>query len=641
MTGRSIIFALIFAGWGVVRLPAAESGFPFNQVQGVLNNHCLVCHQGESAQAGFDLTRYPTAASIRESPTKWLSVLARVRDHEMPPPGVPAPSPEDRDGLVNWVNSTLLDAACSDGLTPGPATIRRLNRSEYSATVRDLLNIHFNAAHELPADGAGGEGFDNAAETLFLSPMHAEKYLEAAKEALSYGASDPRARKSFLIAEPGDGVTPEQAARRILEDFLPRAFRRPVREGEVDRYLDLFHKAAKSAQSFDEQILFALQGVLISPHFLFLIEELNPSPEPQPLNDYELASRLSYFLWGTMPDEDLFCLAETGLLKDPMTLRGQVRRMLRDRKAFEFAERFVEQWLGTRELGRDIQPDAELFPEYYDAEVQSAIRYEPILFFQNILAENQSLLTLIDSDYTILNEKLERHYGMNLGKLGQLPKPTCLPAGSDRGGLLSMAAVLAVSSYPQRTSPVLRGKWVLENLLGTPPPPPPPNVPELEDVHEGEAPKTLRERLTMHRANPVCASCHSRIDPIGFGLENYDVLGRWRSEDAGKPIDSRGQLPDGTMFEGPRELKSVLFKRKGVFLRNLISKMLGYALGRGLTMEDRCTVESVASKVEANGYSAHTMVIEIVNSVPFRYQPGTVDGMAVPGSNTMKERATE
>ena len=641
MTGRSIIFTLFCAGWAAAVLPASDSGFSFSQAQGILNTHCLACHQRDAAQAGFDLTRFATVESIRESPAKWLRAMARVRDHEMPPQGVPAPPPEDRDQLVSWINGTLLDAACADGISPGPAPIRRLNRSEYSATVRDLLNIHFNAAHELPADGAGGEGFDNAAETLFLSPMHAEKYLEAAKEALSYGASDPRSRKSFLIVEPGDGVTPEQAARRILESFLPRAFRRPARAGETELYLELFRKAQKRGGSFDEQILFALQGVLLSPHFLFLIEEPNPNPEPRPVNDYELASRLSYFLWGTMPDDTLFCQAAAGLLQDPLTLRQQVRRMLQDKKALEFAERFVEQWLGTRELGRDIQPDAKLFPEYYDAELQSAIRYEPILYFQEILSKNQSLLSLIDSDYTILNEKLEKHYGLDLGKLGQLPKPTCLPPEARRGGLLSMAAVLAVSSYPHRTSPVLRGKWVLESLLGTPPPPPPPNVPELEEAHDGEAPKTLRERLTLHRENLVCASCHSRIDPIGFGLENYDVLGRWRAEDAGKPIDSRGQLPDGTMFEGPDELKSVLFKRKGVFLRNLISKMLGYALGRGLAMEDRCTVESIAAKVEANQYSAHTLVLEMVNSVPFRYQPGTADGMAVPGSDATKERVAQ
>jgi hypothetical protein len=550
----------------------------------------------------------------------------------MPPQGAPAPAPEDRDRLVHWIDSTLLEASCSDGISPGPASLRRLNRSEYAATMRDLLNIHFNAAHELPADGAGGEGFDNAAETLFLSPMHAEKYLEAAKEALHYGASDPRSRKTFLVSEPGDGVTPAQAARRILERFLPRAFRRPARAGDVERYLALFSEAAKRGGSFDDQILFALEGVLISPNFLFLIEQPNRNPQPLPLNDYELASRLSYFLWGTMPDETLFCHAANGVLADPLVLEQQVRRMLEDKKSLEFAERFVEQWLGTRELGRDIQPDAKLFPEYYDAEVQSAIRYEPILFFQEILRRNQSLLTLLDADYTILNDKLEKHYGLDLGRLGQLPKPAYLPADSRRGGLLSMAAVLAVSSYPHRTSPVLRGKWVLENLLGTPPPPPPPNVPKLEEAHEGEAPKTVRQRLAVHRADPVCASCHSRIDPLGFGLENYDVLGRWRSEDSGKPIDSRGQLPNGTMFEGPEELKSALYQRRGVFLRNLVSKMLGYALGRGLTMEDRCTVENIAGKVEADNYRAHTLIVELVKSVPFRYKPGTVDDMAVPAT---------
>jgi hypothetical protein len=622
-------------------LAAADREFSFPQAQGVLNQYCLACHQGESAQAGFDLTRFPTQESILKDPAKWTHALARVRDHEMPPQGVPAPTIEERDNLTAWVKATLLDAACSDGIAPGPSPIRRLNRSEYAATVRDLLNIHFNAAHELPADGAGGEGFDNAAETLFLSPMHAEKYLEAAKEALHYGASDPRSRKTFLIAEPDENTTPEQAARRILAHFLPRAFRRPAREGEVDRYLELFHKAAKRSGTFDDHILFALQGVLLSPHFLFLLEEPNPTPEPQLVNDYEVASRLSYFLWGTMPDDDLFCLAANRMLRVPAALSGEVARMLSDRRSTEFSERFVEQWLGTRELGRDIQPDRELFPEYYDAEMQSAIRYEPIVFFQTILAENQSLLNLLDSNYTILNDKLERFYGLELGRLGQLPKPAWLPPGTPRGGIVSMAAVLAVSSYPQRTSPVLRGKWVLENLLGTPPAPPPPNVPELEEVHEGKTPKTLRERLLTHRQNPVCASCHNSIDPIGFGLENYDVLGRWRAEDAGQPIDNRGELPDGTMFAGPEGLKSVLFQRKGLFIRNLTSKMLGYALGRGLTMEDACTVEQIALKVEADDYRAQTLVREIVNSIPFRYQAGTVPGAPAPDTDRPNTRPPE
>ncbi|MEX2262747.1 MAG: DUF1592 domain-containing protein [Bryobacteraceae bacterium] len=600
----------------------AEENFSFPEAQAVLKTYCSNCHAGKTAVAGFDLEKFGTMESILEAPRKWNRALLRVRDGEMPPKGAPAPPMEQREKFVAWIEHSLRTAACADGISAGPAPIRRLNRNEYSATMRDLLNIHFNAGQGLPADGAGGEGFDNAAETLFLSPIHAEKYLEAAKQALDYGAKDPRSRARFFIAEPNENMSPEQAARKIIEKFLPRAFRRPVSLEDVERHLELFRAAQTRGETFNDSVLFALQGILISPHFLFRLEEPNPSPEPRLVSGYALATRLAYFLWGSMPDDVLFDLAAQGKLREPETLTGQVVRMLKDAKAREFAESFVEQWLGTRELGRDIKPDAKLFPEYYDAEIRSAMRYEPILFFQEILAQNHSLLNLLDSKFTISNNKLQRHYGLEVGKLRQQPVRVELPEGSHRGGLLGMAAVLAVSSYPQRTSPVLRGKWVLEAILGTPPPPPPPNVPELEEAHGGAVPKTLRERLMQHRENPTCAACHNRIDPLGFGLENYDVLGRWRTEDGGKPIDSKGELPDGTMFEGPKELKAVLLERKDLFIRNLTAKMFGYALGRGLTMEDYCTVEQVVGQLEKNEYSAHTLIQEIVLSVPFRYQAG-------------------
>lgn len=595
--------------------------FSFNDAQILVKKYCQGCHQGKAPAGGFNLARIATVRSLNENPRQWTRMLARVRDGQMPPNGTPAPAIDQREKFVAWIESTLRTAACSDGISPEPVPVRRLNRNEYAATMRDLLNIHINAGHALPADGAGGEGFDNAAETLFLSPIHAEKYLEAAKQALEYGAKDPRSRAKFLIAEPGNDVLPEQAARKILEAFLPRAFRRPASNEEVERYLALFRTAQKRDESFDQSILFALRGALVSPHFLFRLPEPNTNPEPQLLGDYAMAARLSYFLWGSMPDDVLFDLAAKGKLREPATLNEQVARMLKHEKAREFAEQFVEQWLGTRELGRDIKPDPKLFPVYYDAEIQSAIRYEPILFFQEIVAENLSLLNLLDSKFTIVTNKLDKFYGFKSTGLRQQPKRVELPENSHRGGVLGMAAVLAVSSYPQRTSPVLRGKWLLDAILGTPPPPPPPNVPELKDAHGDAAPKTMRERLMQHRQNPTCASCHNRIDPLGFALENYDVLGRWRTEDAGKPIDAKGELPDGTTFDGPEQLRSVLLERKHLFIRNLTSKMLGYALGHGLTLEDNCTVDRIVAAVEKNDYSAHTLIREIVLSVPFRYQP--------------------
>lgn len=597
---------------GNLAFAAEPSALDFTQTKALLSEYCLGCHTGKASAGGFDLSKYPTEKSLADDHRRWTTAANKVRNAEMPPKGSPAPALQARQAFAAYIEKTLHSAVCATDPAPRPAPVRRLNRSEYAATVRDLLNIHFNAGQGLPADGAGGEGFDNAAETLFLSPVHAEKYLEAAKQALEYAAKDPKARSRFIIAEPGAQIDASAAADKILSAFLPRAFRRPVAATEQAKYKALFDHAIRRSDSFDHAILFALQGVLLSPNFLFRFE--------QP-GDYELASRLSYFIWGTMPDEALFDLAAKATLSDPAILREQVTRMLKDPKSLEFAERFVEQWLNTRELGVDIKPDPALFASYYNPELQSAIRYEPILFFQEVLANNHSLLTLLDSKFTILTDKLAKHYGLTVKEANQQPKKLDLPPDSHRGGLLGMAAVLAVSSYPNRTSPVLRGKWVLENLLGTPPPPPPPNVPELPEA-EKSAPKSLRERLVQHRQNPVCASCHNAIDPIGFGLETYNVLGQWRTEDAGKPIDAKGELPDGATFDGPDQLKAVLLNRKTLFVRNLTSRMLGYALGRSLVIQDTCTVDRIVQKLEQGEtpYAAHTLVQEVVESAPFRHK---------------------
>jgi hypothetical protein len=306
------------------------------------------------------------------------------------------------------------------------------------------------------------------------------------------------------------------------------------------------------------------------------------------VGDYEIASRLSYFLWASMPDDELFRIAAEGKLNQPDVLREQAIRMLKESKTRESVESFVEQWLGTRELGRNVKPDRTT-NRGYSNELEWALKQQPVVFFQHILAENRPLLDCLDSDYTFVDSKLQRHYRLQASDIRQQLKRIDLPEDSPRGGLLGMAGVLAVSSLPHRTSPVLRGKWVRETLLGSPPPPPPPDVPQLDEKREAAAPHTIRELLERHRQNPTCASCHSQIDPIGFGLEHFDLLGRWRTEEAGKPIDAKGELADGTKFDGPTELKQALLERKDDFLRHLTTKMLGYALGRGLTIEDRCT----------------------------------------------------
>jgi hypothetical protein len=355
------------------------------------------------------------------------------------------------------------------------------------------------------------------------------------------------------------------------------------------------------------------------------MEPQNATAQTRLLDDYSMASRLSYFLWNSTPDGLLLALAESGKLNDPEVLRGQVARMLRNQKSFDFARSFVDQWLRIRDLGQAFQPDPKLFPEWNDSELQGDIKNQPVLFFREILANDLSILDLLDSKWTIATRKLQKVlYGTNIKPSRpdnqEQPQRIELPEGSHRGGLLGMSAVLAVSSHPHRTSPVLRGKWLLEAILGTPPPPPPPGVPKLDDVKSGDAPATLRERLAQHREDPACAGCHSRIDPLGFALENYDVLGRWRTEDAGKPIDASGKLPDGTVFDGPDELKAVLMRKKDLFVRNFVSKVLGYALGRGLTLQDSCTVDSIVAEVERDNYRAQALVNAVVMSVPFRYQ---------------------
>ena len=614
-----LLLLSLTASWSP--LPGQQADFSFQDAQTLLETNCAACHGPRGAQGRLNVAAL-TPDSLSKQPRVWHRILTRVRQGEMPPKGAPAPAVDLREKFVGWVENSLRAAACANGVSAGPAPLRRLNRNEYAATVRELFNVHFNAGQALPADGAGGEGFDNAAETLFLSPVHAEKYLEAAKQALDYASKEPRSRTRFLVAEPGKDLTAEQAAQKTLKAFLPRAFRRPVTDIEADRYVELFRIAQKRGDSYEQSILYALQGVLISPYFLFRIEEPNPGPEMRLLGGYEMATRLSYFLWGTMPDETLMGLAAKGTLNDPETLKAQVQRMLKDQRSTAFAEQFIEQWLGTRELGNEAKPDAKLFPEYGDAELQAIIRYETYLFFQEMLINDLPLLNLIDSKWTIANDKLQKLYQLNIRGLGQQNKKADLPDGSPRGGLLTMAAVLTVSSYPHRTSPVLRGKWVLETILGTPPAPPPPDVPSLKE-EQSATPATLREKLMLHRQNAVCASCHNRIDPIGFGLENFDPIGRWRSEDAGKAIDAKGELPDGTAFNGPVQLKAMLLERKDQFIRNLTTKMLAYGLGRGLTFEDDCTIEQIVEQLKKSDYSSQALIREVVLSVPFRYQAGT------------------
>jgi hypothetical protein len=425
-----------------------------------------------------------------------------------------------------------------------------------------------------------------------------------------------RARERILIATPGPQTTPRQAGETVVSAFARRAFRRPVSAEEVQRLMTMFDRAHQRGEGFVPGVRLALKAVLISPHFLFLAEPEPSDKGVQPLAAVPLASKLSYFLWSSMPDDELTKLAETGALLDTNIYRRQIHRMLADPKADALGERFALQWLDLERLGTEVRPDAKHFPEF-DAHLNEAMLQEVRSYFNHVFRNDRSLLELIDSDYTFVNERLAGIYGLGRFKGDTMQKVSV--HDRNRGGILGMAAVHAATSYPLRTSPVLRGRWVLESLLGDKVPPPPPDVPALEEP-EKAGHKTLREQLETHRTKSECAACHDKMDPLGFGLENFDVLGRWRERDRGQPIDPTGTLPSGQSYTGPAGLKGVLLERKDTLIKHLVRKMTGYAFGRELNKFDECVVERGLEALKQNNYRSSVLVEQVAMSFPFRHR---------------------
>lgn len=447
------------------------------------------------------------------------------------------------------------------------------------------------------------------------------------------GPLDPRPLSHHkLLATMGK--TQEERTREVMARFLRRAFRRPVEAEELARSTELVEAAMAEGENWEAGIQFAMTAALCSPKFLFRVElDSNPkSAEIRDLNEYQLASRLSYFLWNSMPDDTLFELAEKGKLS--ANLEAQVKRMLTDSRASSLVSNFAMQWLQLQRIDF-ISPDGKLFPTFNDKLRQAMVR-ETELFLESLLREDRSVLEMINADYTFLNAPLARHYGIadtNGNLIGQKPTERGRPIRGEefvrvslqdrsRGGLLTQASVLTVTSNPTRTSPVKRGRWVLEQILGAPPPPPPPNVPELPEEETAVQAASLRERLEVHRQNPECANCHAKMDPIGFALENFNAVGAWRTKDAGFEIDATGEFTDGTKFVGPAELKSFVMERKEQFVRCLVEKMLIYAIGRGLEYYDRPTVEQIVSTLPEKEYRFSALITEIVRSDAFRRRRG-------------------
>jgi hypothetical protein len=426
------------------------------------------------------------------------------------------------------------------------------------------------------------------------------------------GAGDtPSRRRIFVCHEQTDSC-----AERILANLMRRAWRRPVTESDLRKPLRFFREA-RAAGGFDAGIEMALSAILVSPEFLFRVSADPPGLAPNAayeISDNELASRLSFFLWSSIPDDELLDAAEKGELRKPEVLRGQVRRMLADERSRALVTNFASQWLHLRNLD-SITPDMRLFPDF-DDNLRQAFRTETELFLENIVRGDRSVLELLKADYTFVNERLAKHYGLP-HIYGSRFRRVSLAPESHRGGLLRHGSILTVTSYPTRTSPVIRGKWVLDNLIGIPPPPPPPDVPDLKENVLGKN-LSVRERLTEHRANPACAGCHNLMDPIGFALENYDAVGRWRTHEDGKPIDATGASLDGSTFEGVAGLEQALLARPESFVGILTEKLLTYALGRGVEYYDAPAVRKIVREAKSANYRFSSLILGIVESTPFQ-----------------------
>jgi hypothetical protein len=796
-------------GWSAADAPDV-AGFEAT-VQPFIEESCVPCHNDRRKRGGLSLESYQSVESVARDPNTWEKALAKLKTGEMPPEEDPRPDPDTLAAVTGWIDREIDRVDRTAEADPGRVTIRRLNRTEYNNTIRDLLGVDMSPADDFPQDDSG-YGFDNIGDVLSVSPVLMERYLLAAERVArlavfgpeplkptlerknagarkivesttiptrydetglslpnavhavhrfpvdaeylfrvfpggirpaasepttftlwidgkeiasqpldvtnqasfdtdqqelfgktlefrtrvsagehwvavsvprlyeglpaSYNGPKPsklppfvwpefkpprfnptperieQARKRyeenrarvrpandarvgyFEIGGPYDQVTgPLPASRekificghprgrhvngcatRIVSSLAERAFRRPVPAAEAAKYVSLFREARQRGDTFDAGIVVALQALLVTPDFLFRIEHDRPSSGVlAAVGPHELATRLSYFLWGSLPDETLRAHAASGAIRKRDVLAREVTRMLADPRARNLVREFGGQWLQFRAL-ENVKPDVEKFPDF-DTYLRMSMREETERFFARIVSEDRSILEFLDAKYTFMNERLARHYGVEDVHGPQFRLVTL--ADPNRGGVLTHGSVLTVSSYSTRTSPVLRGKWVLDNLLDAPPPEPPPNVPIIDEAAIG-ASATQREQLEAHRKNPTCASCHRRMDPLGFGLENFDAIGKWREADGKFKVDASGSLPDGRSFDGPGELRAILASEREAFAKALTSKMLTYALGRGLEPYDRRTVRMIARKLPEHDYRFSGLVLEIVNSLPFQ-----------------------
>lgn len=724
-------------------------------IKPILEKHCVDCHSGNSADAGLDLSRYESIKELLNARKTWGKVHVRVAANEMPPEDADPMRGIEHKKLLDWIDNLLNSVDCSVG-NPGRVTIRRLNRTEYRNTVRDLTGVDYQPAEHFPGDDVG-YGFDNIADVLSLPPILMEKYLGAAEYITEKAIVDPSVlvfrenangnlfskaesgsrpydlshvltqngtiRKSFKVPfagvyeftlrafgdqagdepcevrilvgdkvvgkklikaerdasekvsiklrlKPGEqsigirfendfydeslpqhkrdrnlhvmnatlagpigripkthkvliGKRPSSLsdqraeARKLINRFTSKAYRRRATVPELDRLMRFYDVSRDAGDCYEVAIRTTFQAVLISPYFLYKIEAPTEVGKTRFLKDFELATNLSFFLWGTMPDPELLKLADANGLKDAKVYQGQVERMLASKRSDSLVENFAAQWLQLRHLEK-IKPDPDLFPGV-DRQLRLDMATETKKVISELIKRDASIFELLETDFTFLNERLAKHYGID-GVTGDKFQRVSARA-TDRFGLMTQASILTLTSNPTRTSPVKRGKWIMENLLGEQPPPPDPAAMQLED--QAELTGTLRQRMEQHRADPNCAVCHQVMDELGFALENYDAVGRWRDKEESNRIDAHGELPDGTVFEGATELQKVIREHmERQFVRCITEKMLIYALGRGLEYYDECAIDEIVERLEKNDYRFSELVIGICTSDPFIKRSG-------------------
>lgn len=724
-----------------------------NKILPTLRTHCGDCHWGPDAEADFNLEGFQTLDQLLNGRKKWKKTVVRVAAREMPPEGETPLTDADHQAVLQWIDNLLNSVDCTN-INPGRVTIRRLNRTEYKNTIRDLVGINYEPANAFPGDDEG-YGFNNIGDVLSLPPILMEKYLRAAEEIISEAISDPTvptfsqtidgnqftqydgsivhehesihlmttsgtinhsvkvpssgqfkievraygdqagnepAKMRLEVSEKSAGTqlvratadehsdyeftaklkkgrnnlkisflndfyeegksdrnlsvvhvvlsglprgktkshrmlipfTPEapseqrHAAREYLNKFMSRAYRRYVTNDELNRLMNLYDHAREDSESFESAVSLAFQAVLISPNFLYKIETPTAPGTTRHLNDFELATNLSYFLWSTMPDKELLKLASDHKLHEPEVYHQQIKRMLADPKADALVENYVSQWLQLRHLQK-FTPDPDLFPGV-DRKLRHDMATETKLMFADLIKRDASILEILDNDSTFLNERLANHYNIPGVKGDGFRQVSTKKYG--RLGLMTQASILTLTSNPTRTSPVKRGKWIMENLLGEEPPPPDPAAMQLED--QAELKGTLRERMEQHRADPACAVCHKVMDQLGFALENYDAVGRWRENDEGDEIDASGELPDGTSFAGANELQHTLkTKMRDQFVRCATEKLLIYSLGRGLEYFDECSVDKIIEQLQRADHRFSELIIAVATSEPFLKRQGT------------------